>query len=106
MVGMAGFEQATPTPSQVRYQAALDPVFLRASFATWPTWPLLRDVAALPRAVGALPGDDAKLREFRFPGAQHVRLHLDDVADLSRLEQRAVRNLDSGSIGHEAAGKL
>ena len=37
---------------------------------------------------------DAQLGKLRFPRAQHVRLHLDQVAHFCRLEQRAIGNFD------------
>ncbi len=37
---------------------------------------------------------NAKFRKFRLPRAQHVRLHLREVANLDGLEERAIRDLD------------
>src|SRR5262249_5914562 len=45
----------------------------------------------------------AELGELRLPRAQHVRLHLRELADLRRLEKRALGNLDwSGQLGNDA----
>jgi len=44
------------------------------------------------RSAGRLR--DAQVGEFRLPRAQHVRLYFEDIAHLSRLEERAVWNLD------------
>src|SRR5262249_40689722 len=51
------------------------------------------------RAAGDL--GDAQLGELGLPRAQDVRLHFHEIADLRRLEERAVRNLDlSGGVRH------
>ncbi|OLC78989.1 MAG: hypothetical protein AUH72_15165 [Acidobacteria bacterium 13_1_40CM_4_65_8] len=62
----------------------------------------LLDIRAPVHARAARGLRHAELRKLRFPRAQHVRLHLDEIADLHRLEQRAIGDLDlSGDLRHK-----
>ena len=54
------------------------------------------DVRPAIDARAALRLRDAEIRELRLPRAQHVRLHLRDLADLRLPEQRPIGNLDRG----------
>ena len=45
-----------------------------------------------PGTAGSLR--DPQLWELALPGAQHVRLHLQQIADLGRAKQGALRNLN------------
>ncbi len=44
-----------------------------------------------PGTAGSLR--DPQLRKFALPGAQHVRLHFQQIADFGRAKQGALRNL-------------
>jgi hypothetical protein len=44
---------------------------------------------------------DAQVGEFGLPRTQHIRLYLQQVADLGRLEERTIRNIDvSRTVRH------
>jgi hypothetical protein len=61
----------------------------------------LLDVAATVHARTARGFRDAQLGKLALPRPQDVRLHMDELADLGRLEQGALRNLNlTGRFGH------
>src|SRR5437762_2339444 len=62
----------------------------------------LLDVRAAVHARRASRFRDAQIRKLRFPRAQHVRLHLHEIADLSGFEQCALGDFDRGrDLWHE-----
>jgi len=60
----------------------------------------LFDVRSAIDARAAGGSRDTQVRKLRFPRAQHIGLELDKVADLSRLEQRSLGNVDLEEVFH------
>lgn len=62
----------------------------------------LLDVRPSIHAGAAFGLREAELRELRFPRAEHVRLDLQEIADLRSLEERAIGDFNRGdeTVGH------
>ena len=61
------------------------------------------DLFDVRSAIDARPAGGSRKtegRKLRFPRPQHVGLELDEVADLSRLEQRSLGNVDLEDAFH------